>query len=203
MPRLRLHYSKDEIINDQYTYGNEWMYEDSTQYLGPYHRYTTGEVYTGAGWNVSISRKLIEYHDMSSLSYRYKQIKSDIQTKYDSFNNYLVELKYDDYITGYVNRYFIKKVNDGVITEISKLTYDDYNGSKIDKNLYTAIQVKWVISGKLETTQTDGITTISVPDQNRKILISAERQMSGISVKLNNLIEYYTNTEFKVPADIN
>lgn len=203
MPRLRLHYSKDEIINDQYTYGNEWMYEDSTQYIGPYHRYTTGEVYTGAGWDVSTSRKLIEYQDMTSLSYRYKQIKSDIQTKYDSFNNYLVELKYDDYITGYVNRYFIKKVNDGVITEISKLTYDDYNGSKIDKNLYTAIQVKWVISGKLETTQTDGITTISVPDQNRKILISAERQMSGISVKLNNLIEYYTNTEFKVPADIN
>lgn len=203
MPRLRLHYSKDEIINDQYTYGNEWMYEDSTQYIGPYHQYTTGEVYTGAAWDVSTSRKLIEYQDMTSLSYRYKQIKSDIQTKYDSFNNYLVELKYDDYITGYVNRYFFKKVNDGVITEISKLTYDDYNGSKIDKNLYTAIQVKWVISGKLETTQTDGITTISVADQNRKILISAERQMSGISVKLNNLIEYYTNTEFKVPADIN
>ena len=96
-----------------------------------------------------------------------------------------------------------KKLNDGVITEISKLTYDDYAGSKIDQNLYKTIRVKWVISGKLETTQTNGITTVSVAEQNRNMLISAEQKFPGISVKLNNLLEFYTNTEFKVPADIN
>lgn len=202
MPRLRLQYAKDEIITDQYTYGNELMYEDTIQYIGPYHRYTTGETYTGPIWDESTSKKLVEYQDTTSLLYRYKQLNT-IRINSNSFTNYLVELKYNDYIIGHIDRYFIKKLNDGVITEISKLTYDEYNGSKIDQNLYKVINVKWVIAGPPETIIINGITKIGVDEQNRSTLITAERKLPGIATKLNNLLEFYTDTDYKVPADIN
>lgn len=203
MSRLRLQYAKDEIITDLYTYGNEWMYEDTTPYVGSYHRYTTREVYTGTVWSNSQSKKLIPYYDTSLLSYRYKQLNQNVQTSYNSFNHYLVELAYDDYSKGYITRYFIKKLNDNSITEISKLTYDDYNGYLIDQHLYKAIKIKWIISGVPQTIYKDGITTVSVAEQNRNMLISTEQKFPGISTKLNNLLEFYTNTKFNVPADIN
>lgn len=202
MARLRLQYSIDEVITNLYTYGEEWMYEDTTEYIGPYHRYTTGEIYTGATWNNSKSKKLIEYQDATLVSYRYRQI-NDVRTNYNAFTNYSVEITNDDYATGHIIRYFIKKLNDGVITEISKLTYDDYAGSIIDPNLYNAIELKWIITGYTETTKHDGMTTIGVADQNRSTLLRAERNFSGIFAKLSNLLEFYTDMEYKTPDDIN
>ena len=86
MSRLRLQYSKDEIITDLYTIGKELMYEDNTEYIGPYHRYTTGEIYTKTVWDNSQSEKLIQYQDTTLPSYRYKQINRGIQTKFNSFH---------------------------------------------------------------------------------------------------------------------
>ena len=51
MARLKLYYPVDEITNDLYTYGSELMTEDNVEYIGAFHRYITGEVYTKSKWD--------------------------------------------------------------------------------------------------------------------------------------------------------
>ena len=202
MARIRSHYAKDEIITNLYTYGLEFMYDDNIEYIGPYHRYITGEIYTEATWNESTSKKLILYVNINTVKYRYKQLNT-IKTSYKSFNEHILELTPADYDAGYVTRYFISKLNDRSIVEISKQTYDDYNGNLIDPSLYSAISIKWTIEGYQTTQYQNGITIIGVAEKNRSELIKAEQKLSGISIKLNNLLEFYTDTEYSIPRDIN
>jgi hypothetical protein len=202
--RQQLQYYKDEIITDLYTFdGKEWMYTDSTPYVGPYHRYTTGEVYTEPNWDELLSQKLIPYQDITTMSYKYKKLKPSIRTKYQQFNQYIVALTYNDYISTKITRYFIKKENEQIITEISKDVYDDYNKTNIDPNLYSVIQLTWYIAGELTNTMVNGITKIGVAEKNAAELLSAEKRMPGISMKLKDLAELYSDTEFLTPFDIN
>lgn len=202
--REQLQYSKDEIITDLYTFeGKEWMYVDGIPYIGPYHRYTTGEVYTEPNWNASLSKKLIPYQDINSLAYQYKKLKPDIQTKYKNFTQHVVALTYTDYKVGNITRYFLKRINDNVITEVSKETYDEYTKSNIDNNLYSSVKLTWYIAGKLNTIEVNGITTIGTVDKNKEELAKAEKKMPGISIKLKDLTELYATTEFITPVDIN
>ena len=203
MSRQRLHYSKNQIINDLYTYGEEWMYEDTIEYVGPYHKYTTGEIYTEPNWNPKLSKKLITYQDTTSAKYRYKQINTFIKTKYKYVDTYSIIVKNADVINGYLMRYFIKKINDANISEINSKTYDDYNGTLIDPNLYIVISIKWYITGNVQTTTTNGITTIGVYEKNESVIRQAEKSMSGITAKLPDLLELYRDTGYTIPPDIN
>jgi hypothetical protein len=210
MARLRSHYTSDEIITDLYTYGNEWMYEDNIQYIGLYHRYTTGEVYTEPIWQTSLSKKLIPYADVSTAKFKYKKL-TNIKTEYQSVNTHLLEITNDNIKAGFVIRYFISKVNERRIFEISKNTYDAYNSSLIDPNLYSVVSIKWTIVG-VATTKIVPSTYNQVPDlyyeigvaeKNKKEILNAEQYMPGISLTLNNPLAFYTDTEYKVPTDIN
>ena len=62
MARLRLHYTPNQITKALYTTGSEWQTESGTEYIGLYHTYTTGEVYSESEWNSKTSIKLIEYY---------------------------------------------------------------------------------------------------------------------------------------------
>lgn len=205
MSRIRPHYSKDEIITDLYTYGTEWMYEDTLPYIGVYHRYTTGEVYTGASYNENTSKKLIPYVDTTTAKYRYKQLKT-IATSYDTVNKHILEITSEDYDNGYVMRYFINKVNENSIFEISKKKYDDHSGTLIDPNLYRTAVVKWQLTGQQTNTVIGGITTMGVAEKNMIATRRAEigaNGMVGLSTYLSNYLEYYTDTDVTVPANIN
>jgi hypothetical protein len=204
MSRQRLHYSKDEIINNLYAFTNtEWMLPDNTPYAGPYHKYTTGEVYTEAMWDEQLSKPLVPYQDTKSPKFRYKQLKSKLKTKYDSIEQHFLQISYDAFKAGYVDRYFIKKVNELEIIEISSKTYDDYGSSKIDPNLYIVVKLKWYIAGDTVSAVVNGVSNKTVQDKNLAELYKAEKTMPGITLKLPNLIEYYTDNEYIVPADIN
>lgn len=204
MKRQRLQYSKDEIINNLYAFdGTEWMLTDYTPYIGPYHKYTTGEVYTEPIWDSVLSQVLVPYQDTTSPKFRYKQLKEKVRTKYESVEPYFLNIPSSAYKAGYVDRYFIQKINENSINEISKKTFDDFGSSKIDPNLYIVVQLKWYITGQLNTTTTNGITNKTVADKNAEEIFKASKTISDISLKLKNLTEFYTNSEYVVPADIN
>ena len=59
----RLYYPKTDIVNNLYTSGKEWMYEDGTEYMGYYHRYIDGIRMSGAVFEKGYSKKLIPYKD--------------------------------------------------------------------------------------------------------------------------------------------
>lgn len=203
MPRQRIRYSADEIIPDLYTYGNEFMYENNIEYIGPYHRYITGEVYTEFKWNPKTSKLLIPYTDTTSTIYTYKKLKPTIETKFKSFNEYIITPTWQDYSDGYVTRYFIKKRNESIIIEIDLNTYKLYNAHEIDPNLYETYSFNWYISGTVETTKSNNILVLGVRDKNISQLNIAEKAFPGISAKLDNLLELYVDTNFNVPKDIN
>ena len=78
MSRKKVRYTKDEITNNLYTTGQEWMTPDNEEYIGLYHRYSTGEVYTSAKWNPNKSIKLIKFRLLPEGNKSYKKIKEDI-----------------------------------------------------------------------------------------------------------------------------
>ncbi len=202
MNRQKLQYSPKEITTDLYTFGLEWMTDKFTEYKGLYHTYTTGEVYTQPEWNPAKSIKLIPYADVTTLSYKYKQLKPDLKTKYKSVNPFNVTISAVDVKKTWITRYFVQRQTDYAIIEINLDQINDLNSSLIDPNLYKSIKLNWFIAGPLQDSGTN-IITRGVLTKNKMAVNVAEKTIPSIRNRLSNLSEFYTDTDFKVPFDIN
>jgi L-cysteine desulfidase len=124
--RLKLLYSPDEITNNLYTFGKEWMTTDNTEYIGLYHTYTTGEVFTEPTWNIKKSKQLIAYEDTTTTKYQYAQLKS-INTSFISPTQYQAENSITQPNQSQLQRYFIQQKNDLTnIIEINSTQYEQY-----------------------------------------------------------------------------
>jgi hypothetical protein len=202
MNRIKLQYSPKEITTDLYTYGLEWMTDKFKEYKGLYHTYTTGEVYTQPIWNPTTSIKLIPYADVTTLSYKYKQLKPDIKTKYKSIYPHYVTINTTDIKKTWITRYFVQRQTDHVIIEINLDQLNDINSNLIDPNLYKSIKLNWFIAGPLQDSGT-AIKTRGVLTKNKLAVNDAEKTMPLIRNRLSNFSEFYNDTDFKVPNDIN
>jgi hypothetical protein len=201
MSRIKLKYSKSEIENNLYTFGAEWMTADKIEYKGVYHRYNiTNEVYTGATWNESISKPLYAYVIEPASITEYKKIRS-INTKYDSIIPIQINITPDDIKLMYITRYFLKKANEQIYYEISRTQYTTYQ-SNLDTNLYLAGSCKWYIAGERETVY-QPVYKPGVIELNTSAINELQKTLPGISQKLTNPLQYYTDTDFVVPRDIN
>jgi len=202
MSRLKLKYSKAETKENLYTFGKEWQLKDGVEYIGSYHRYdSTNEVYTQPTWNSTTSKQLFEYQEQSSIISTYKKLKN-IAVKFDHIREHRVSLTKNDIRNGFITRYFLKKVNETLIIEISAETAKMYSEQKIDNNQYELGLIKWVITGTIETNN----VSISIPgvvDINNTSIKQLEKTLPGISNKLNNPLEFYIDSDYVVPVDIN
>jgi len=206
MKRSRIQYAKDEIITNLYTVGLEYMYADTNvEYIGPYHKYTTGEVFTEFNWKPNQSKKLIAYQDITTTQFLYKTLKPDIKTSYKSVSTYIPQPTDDDIKAGYIQRYFISKFNETNITEIDVASYDKYLAAEYDNNAYVVVKLTWNIAGIPRTESKDGIIEVGVYEKNKNIVINAESSMPGISKKLTDYLEFYVGnlTDIIIPKDIN
>lgn len=207
--RKKAYYTTAEIINNLYTTGNEWQLIDGTNYVGSYHKYTTGETYTGAIWDNNLSKQLMPYQEIPVSKAMYRKAISNgfgdksIKTKYKSPNKSILTVTVEDRNKGFCYRYFIKKVNQFDIQEIDESQYNDWISKKIDPNLYTAVKITWYISGNIQDERSNNAVKKGVITKNLTELKRAEKSLSGISGKLTNLTEYYTDSDFLVPKDIN
>lgn len=203
--RIRPYYSDYEIKRNQYTFGNEWELEDGTEYIGLYHIYIpTNEIYTEAKWTSGKSKKLYKYTNQSADTRAYKKLKPDIITRYQSItpSNVRIPTK-EEYTQGFLVRYFIKKYNESIVYEIDESQFNDWAASLIDPNLYTAVQLNWYITGEINDIENGPITHKGILTKNKESLKIAEKELLGISKLVTNLLEYYIDTDYNVPADIN
>ena len=206
MKRKRLQYSQDEIITNLYTSGNEYMLDDTdTEYIGPYHKYTTGEIYTEFVWNPNSSKKLTLFEDTSTVQYQFKKINSDIKTKYENIPYYIPTPTTDDYKKGKINRYFLKKINEFKVFEVSEEVFDKHGAETVDPNLYTSLKIEWYISGVAKSTAKDGIYVIGTYERNLSAIQTAEASMPSISRLLLDPLQFYNGIAMGVivPPDIN
>ena len=174
------------------------------RYIGAYHKYLTGEVYTKAQWQPDQSTILIPYIDqtISNKNITYFTLKPEIQLARISPTAHNVAPTTTDYNRGILQRFFIKKRNDNAIIEINKQQYDAWKSDQIDKKLYIAIEIAWYISGPANDVIT-GILVPGVATLNKKQIQLAANTMPEIATYLTNPLQFYADTDFYVPKDIN
>ena len=204
MSRIKSYYTDDEINLNLYTSGSDYMLMDGTEYKGLYHEYiVTEEVYTLPAWDNIKSQKLIQYEIPNPIKIEYQKLNPDIKTEYQTIQPHKTEASIANRKNGFLTRYFIQKVNSLLIIEINKQQFDDYNSKKIDPNMYRVTQLKWVIVGNLSDSFNGNIYIPSVQTQNKQAISGVKKTIPGIAKFLTNLIEYYSDIDFLVPADIN
>jgi hypothetical protein len=100
-------------------------------------------------------------------------------------------------------RYFLKKNNEPIFLEIDQAQYIDWTIKLLDANIYSAIEIKWIIAGNKQTQYVDQVLVPGAFEQNLMTLQQAELVMPGISAYITDPLQLYTDTEFLVPKDIN
>jgi len=202
MARKKLKYQDSEIRNNLYTFGDEFMTADKQEYKGLYHSYTlTNETYTGGTWNEQTSKPLYPLIRLATPVKTYDDLRNMTRSTRDAILPIQITITQTDITNGFIQRFFLKKVNEFIFIEISQSQYNLY-GTTIDDNLYAVDFCKWYISGPIETTYTP-VKKPGVIELNTNEIQRMERTLPGISKKLNNPLQFYTDTDFVVPRDIN
>ena len=94
----------------------------------------------------------------------------------------------EDYKIGNFKRWFSKRVNQDIVTEI-----DPRKKSEIDKGLYATVSLTWKISGPMNPIIVNGIKEISGVEQDNKTEIERVRREDGIDLRrtLKNPLELW------------
>lgn len=206
MGRFKLYYPADEITANLYTAGAEWMTTDNVEYIGSYHRYNTGEVYTKSTWDARTSVKLIPYVAPDSIVKKnetYVKLKPNFQLRRKSPIEIPVRITAADIRNNYINRYFLKKINNSKIIEVNRAQYLDWQSDNIDRTLYLGIEMQWFISGNIEDATVGSVFVPGVITINRENTKVVATKIPELASYLSNPLEFYTNSDFSVPVDIN
>jgi len=190
--RKKLYYSVSETTNNLYTRGGEWALPGNVEYIGLYHRYTTGEVYTEPQWDSNKSKPLTPYETTSQLKQEYKKL-TQLSVNKNSPTEYFVKINATDIKNRFITRYFLKKINSTEIIEVNESTYKHWQTDKIDNNLYVGVSMKWQITGNVS----------DVIRFNNSEIISVKSKITNIQTKLPDLLQFYADTSIVIPRDIN
>ena len=200
----------NRIKTNLYTNGYELKISSTgVNYVGPYWKKYTGEMFTGktpndkpsqlltpftpAQSNNALTNKtsysLIEVDDTdTTLVQEYlnvNQLDHSKQVKFLPLPFYPTPTK-DDYDLGVFPRYFCVKTNENAYIEISKKTYDAITTQKKDWlwELYTPFQLIWTIKGEEK----------EVEKTNYNITILQEQRLKRVGLKeflRNNYLKFF------------
>lgn len=169
--RQKIYYPESQIVKNLFTNGREFMLlRDFTDYVGFYHRYTTGEVFTEHEWNPLKSERLIRFRNLSEPKKKYYDLKHFYKTgtnnpgirrknrnntdeyyKFTSPRPVKRQLTQKEIDAGSTYRYFVTKRNERerVFFEISPEQSQEYGDSTIGINqyLYEMISMPWKVDG--------------------------------------------------------
>jgi len=190
-PRIKIYYPESQIVKNLFTKGGEFMkLKNFEEYVGFYHRYTTGEVFTEPQWDILKSARLITFRPLIQNSKTYYGIKhfhgigssrrknrSNIDEYYKYRAPRAVRRKLTDkeIKMGSLTRHFVVKRNerDRVFFEISPEQVNGYPllSEGINQYLYELVQIPWKVDGPEYDIYEDGILKIpGVIDSNLRII---------------------------------
>jgi hypothetical protein len=171
-----MYYPQSQIKTNLYTNGGEFALTTTKQeYVGYYWTTSSGKTYTGKTPNdinivelTSLSKTSLPinaqstdntvFYNLDQTNSTYNNIKNiDTKTLFIP-TYYLPTPTPQDYQTGEFQRYFVKKINELIYTEVSEDTYNKINShdSTYLWQYYTPFILPWFISGdKLIVAQTN------------------------------------------------
>jgi len=203
--RKRIYYTKAQIEEGLVTNGGEWMFTNGTEYIGQYHKYITGEVFSEATFIDGKSKILIPYIDIEKINqqtvfgidlaknFEYDSIKNVDVPKSVTPNPSLQLVSNKDITNGYMTRYFAYKANDGRILELSKDEYDKIGTDNgLDEILWKRFTIRWkVIGPERDVLDKNGnIVESGIIDTNRRTVTSQSTQYPTLMNYIVNFREY-------------
>jgi len=199
MARLKIYYPENQIIRNLTALPKQWMLEDGTEYVGPYHRYSSGEVYTESGWNEFQSKKLIPYRItyQSPGNLTYDKLTKTKVLGFTAPTYYFPILTEDDYVNGTVDRYFVQRRNlTNPVYSIIEVSQNQFNtikltGDGINGNLYSGIILPWKLTGpRFDVVSAEGVRLEpGVESTNKRVVDINSIKMPGIENYLTDYIE--------------
>lgn len=211
MSRAKLYYPKSSITENLITFGGEYMFESGVMYTGYYHKYDTGEVFSGPMWDANKSLKLLPYVDVSNIP----NFKVNDTDKLKSFLTSDVNLKryrtpistfnkptQADYQRGYYYRYFSVKRNEpAVIAEISAAQFVNFgNAGGINPFLFKVDKIKWHLMGQEFDKKNNSGIVIShgIIDNNAREVLALSRDYPYIYVIFGDYRQFteHSRTQF-------
>lgn len=203
--RQRAYYTKGQTINGLDTKGGEWMLVDGTEYIGQFHSYTTGEVFTEASFVDGISKRLIPFVDVITLNQQ-NQIGIDLNKnfEYDKIKNLdivqsgkpnpaFVEPSSRDRVNGYFVRYFAVRANGDEIIEINGTDIESSGTENgLDRNLYNVFNLRWKISGPVnDILDTLGnIKESGIFDTNQRTINLKSQEYPSLKNYITDFLEF-------------
>lgn len=194
MSRLKIYYPDWQITKNLYTNGGEYATEDGFEYVGYYHKYTTGEVYTESNWSPNNSVKLIELaRNRPVVDMVYENIKLISLDELKAPIAYSPILTIDDYYNGTFDRYFaVRRNNISQIVEIDKKQFDKISvDSGVDGHMYVGVTVNWKLTGPLRDVYENSTLTVKgVLDQNIRSIQATRKYAASMFNYLTDMVEY-------------
>jgi hypothetical protein len=203
--RQRIYYTKAQITNGLKTGGGEWMYTDGTEYIGQYHKYATGEVFSLATFVQDKSRILIPFVDLKKLiedneldidfakNFEYDTMKPGYVPKSSIPNTHLLNINYNDIDSSFIYRYFAYKKNDGRLLELSSNDYNNIGSpTGLDEILWEAFKIKWKLKGPFnDILDSEGnIKEHGIIDANKRTVVLYSEKYPSIADYLTDFREF-------------
>ena len=187
MPRP-LYTPEYQIQTALFTAGGEFhVINDQSEYIGFYHVYPDGSIFTGASYDAAVSQELqrvpgIAFTDTTQ---PYYDITGQDYSRHVAPVYYLPEITAEDRRRGSLIRFIVQQRNDhDNITEIDVSQFNGINERNqigIDGNGYLGREIIWTISGPRDEVQ----------KANIRALVAAESDMPGIRMYLSDPLEFY------------
>lgn len=163
------------------TQGNQYMYADTLkEYIGDYHVYKTGAVYSDPEYNPKTSRELIKFIEplQNPICQTYLKISRKLFTDYAPPEIYYKIINQEEYGFGFVDRYVIQKRNEPTrIFEVDKEQFKSlnrFNLGGLNEYTYRRDKCKWRITGDPEY----------VRDWNLNVIADLEKTIPGVGTYL-------------------
>lgn len=163
------------------TQGNEYMYADTLkEYIGDYHVYKTGAVYSDPEYNPKTSKELIKFIEplQNPICQTYLKISRKLFTDYAPPEIYYKIINQEEYEHGFTERYIIQKRNEPTrIFEVDKDQFKSlnrFNLGGLNEYTYRRDKCQWRITGDPEY----------VRDWNLNVIADLEKTISGVGTYL-------------------
>jgi hypothetical protein len=197
MPRP-LYTPEYQIQTALFTAGGEFQIPgERSDYIGFYHVYPNGSIYTGAQYDSATSQELIRLPGiaLTPMAREYYDITGRDYSRHTAPVYYLPVITAEDRRRGTIIRFIAQQRNDHAnITEIDVDQFNSINQSNqlgIDADRYQALELIWTISGPRDDVQ----------KANTRALVNAEfadssdfgRRVAipGIRIYLSDPLEFY------------
>ena len=216
--RRKIYYQESQIRKNLFTYGKEWMTMiDWKEYIGPYHAYETGEVYTESDWDGMKSKRLMPYKDRSPSYFKYIDLVQYIKVSPKQKKMKTTTLRMNGYINpipvlrkptddelklGSMTRYFVYKRNeiDKFCVEVDNEQMESFNldFTGINKYLYGMFEVPWKLNGpEYDEYDANGfLVRYGVLDTNNRIILKMSKKFRILKEVLRNPRELTVYDDF-------